>query len=188
GRTGGAQGRTAGAQGRTGGPQGRTGGPPLHELASSIIGRFCNLRCSTVTPESIRKLFQAVRSGQTTPDEAVERLRHLPFEDLGFAKVDHHRALRVGVPEVIFCQGKTPAQVAAIFKKLARHGNNVLATRASREQFAAVKKLVPPVKYHAGSGAIVLRRDKKRYGKGRVTVISAGTSDLPVAEEAAVTA
>jgi len=141
-----------------------------------------------VTPESIRKLFQAVRSGQTTPDEAVERLRHLPFEDLGFAKVDHHRALRVGVPEVIFCQGKTPAQVAAIFKKLARHGNNVLATRASREQFAAVKKLVPPVKYHAGSGAIVLRRDKKRYGKGRVTVISAGTSDLPVAEEAAVTA
>ncbi|HXF12540.1 MAG TPA: hypothetical protein VN517_05270, partial [Terriglobales bacterium] len=87
--------------------------------------------------ESIRKLFEQVRAGKLAPDEAVERLRHLPFEDLGFAKVDHHRALRVGAPEVILAQGKTPAQVASIFKKLALHGKNVLATRASKQQFTA---------------------------------------------------
>ena len=123
-----------------------------------------------------------------SPDEAVARLRHLPFEDLGFAKVDHHRAIRVGMPEVIFCQGKTPAQVAAIFQKLAKHKNNVLATRASREQFAAVKKSARRAAYKEEARAIVLEQDKKTYGKGLITVVSAGTSDIPVAEEAVVTA
>jgi len=92
--------------------------------------------------ESIRDLFNQVRRGKLSPDDAVERLRHLPFEDLGFAKVDHHRTLRTGMPEVIFGQGKTPAQVAGIFKRLAQHGTNVLATRATKEQFTAVKKAV----------------------------------------------
>ena len=137
--------------------------------------------------KSIRKLFDEVRRGTTTPDEAVERLRHLPFEDLGFAKVDHHRALRVGMPEVVFCERKTPAQVAAIFKRLAQHGTNVLATRATKEQFAAVKKSVRAAKYDAAARAIVLMRAREHYGKGLITVISAGTSDLP-AEEAVVTA
>ena len=109
--------------------------------------------------ESIRKLLQQVRSGKVSPDDAVERLRHLPFEDLGFAKVDHHRALRVGMPEVVFSERKTPAQVAAIFKRLAQHGNNVLATRASKEQFSAVKKIVRAAEYEAEARAIVLRRD-----------------------------
>jgi len=122
------------------------------------------------------------------PDEAVERLRHLPFEDLGFAKVDHHRALRVGMPEVVFCERKTPAQVAAIFKRLAQHGTNVLATRATKEQFAAVKRAVRSAKYDPAARAIVLMRGRERYGKGLISVISAGTSDLPVAEEAVVTA
>jgi NCAIR mutase (PurE)-related protein len=138
--------------------------------------------------KSIRKLFDEVRRGNATPDEAVERLRHLPFEDLGFAKVDHHRALRVGMPEVVFGERKTPAQVSAIFKRLAQHGSNVLATRATKEQFAAVRKAVRGAKYKASARAIVLLKDRERYGKGLISVISAGTSDLPVAEEAVVTA
>jgi NCAIR mutase (PurE)-related protein len=138
--------------------------------------------------ESIRKLFEQVRAGKLSPDDAVDQLRHLPFEDLGFAKVDHHRALRVGVPEVILAQGKTPAQVAGIFKQLARHGKNVLATRADKKQFAAVRKTIRGPKFEQSARAIVLRRDNKIYGKGLITVISAGTSDIPVAEEAVVTA
>ena len=138
--------------------------------------------------ESLHKLFRDVRRGKLTPDDAVARLRHLPFEDLGFAKVDHHRALRAGMPEVILGERKTPAQVAAIFSKLAKHGGNVLATRADEKQFAAVKKKVRGVEYRELARAIVLERDKKKYGKGVVTVVSAGTGDIPVAVEAVVTA
>jgi NCAIR mutase (PurE)-related protein len=138
--------------------------------------------------DSIHKLFDQVRRGKLSPDEAVARLRHLPFEDLGFAKVDHHRALRSGMPEVIFGQGKTPVQMASIFSRLARHGGNILATRADEVQLAAVKKKVPRVEYRSLARAIVLQRDKKKYGKGIIAVVSAGTSDIPVAEEAVVTA
>jgi pyridinium-3,5-biscarboxylic acid mononucleotide synthase len=141
-----------------------------------------------VNAESIRKLFQQVRRGEILPDEAVERLRHLPFEDLGFAKVDHHRALRAGMPEVIFGQGKTPAQVAGIFSRLAKHGGNVLATRADAKQFASVKKKNRAAEYRELARAIVLKRDPQIYGKGTVAVVSAGTSDIPVAEEAVTTA
>lgn len=137
---------------------------------------------------SLRKLFEEVRRGKTSPDDAVERLRHLPFEDLGFAKIDHHRALRVGMPEVVFGERKTPAQVAAIFKRLAQHGTNVLATRTTKEQFAAVRKAVRKAQYNPEARTIVLRRNDRLYGKGLITVISAGTSDLPVAEEAVATA
>jgi len=138
--------------------------------------------------ESIKQLFQQVRSGEVSPDDAVARLRHLPFEDIGFAKVDHHRRLRAGMPEVIFGQGKSPAQVAGIFVRLAKHGGNVLATRADEKQFAAVKKKVRGVEYRELARAIVLERDPTKYGKGMVAVVSAGTSDIPVAEEALVTA
>jgi NCAIR mutase (PurE)-related protein len=138
--------------------------------------------------ESIRRLLEQVRKGKLSPDDAVAKLRHLPFEDLGFAKVDHHRHLRVGMPEVIFSPGKTPHQVAEIFKRLAQHAPNVLATRASREQFLAVKKNVRGAKFDPTAGAILLQRDYTVYGKGKITVISAGTSDMPVAEEAAITA
>jgi hypothetical protein len=138
--------------------------------------------------DSIRKLFDQVRRGKLSPDEAVDRLRHLPFEDLGFAKIDHHRALRAGMPEVILGENKTPAQVAQIFSRLARHGGNVLATRASREQYAAVKKKVRKAEYRELARAIILERDRAKYGKGVIAVVSAGTSDIPVAEEAVVTA
>jgi NCAIR mutase (PurE)-related protein len=138
--------------------------------------------------DSIRKLFQQVRQGKLTPDEAVERLRHLPFEDLGFAKLDHHRALRNGMPEVIFGKGKTPEQVAGIFTHLAQHGGNILATRADEDQFQAVKKVIAKAEYRPLARAIVLKRDRKKCGKGLIAVVSAGTSDIPVAEEALVTA
>lgn len=141
-----------------------------------------------MTPDSILKLFQQVRRGKLSPDEAVARLRHLPFEDLGFAKLDHHRSLRAGMPEVIFGQGKTPAQMSQIFARLAQHGGNILATRASQEQFAAVRKKVRKAEYRELARAIVLQRDRKNYGKGTIAIVSAGTSDIPVAEEAVATA
>ena len=141
-----------------------------------------------MNPDQLRQLFDEVRAGKVTPDDAVQRLRHLPFEDLDFAKVDHHRALRVGMPEVIFGQGKSPDQVAEIFARLAIHGHNVLATRANEEQFAAVQKLVPAVQFRKLARAIFLNADPKEYGKGRIAVVSAGTSDIFVAEEAVITA
>jgi NCAIR mutase (PurE)-related protein len=146
------------------------------------------LLSTPLNSESIRKLFGEVRAGKVSPDEAVQRLQHLPFEDLGFAKVDHHRALRAGMPEVIFGQGKTPMQMAQIFSRLAQHEGNILATRASQQQFAAVKKKVRRARYYELARAIVLQRDEKKYGKGIIAVVSAGTSDIPVAEEAVVTA
>ncbi len=138
--------------------------------------------------ESIRTLFEQVREGKLAPDDAVDRLRHLPFEDLGFAKVDHHRRLRAGMPEVIFGERKTEAQVGEIFARLAKHGGNVLATRADKRQFAAVKKKVRKAEYRELARAIVLKKDPRIYGKGTIAVVSAGTSDISVAEEAVVTA
>jgi NCAIR mutase (PurE)-related protein len=141
-----------------------------------------------VNADSIRKLFEQVRTGKLSPDDAVNRLRHLPFEDLGFAKVDHHRALRTGMPEVVFGERKSPLQVGQIFARLAKQGGNVLATRAGVEQFKAVKKKVGKAEYRELARAIVLQKDKTKYGKGIIAVVSAGTSDIPVAEEAVVTA
>src|SRR5271170_3346182 len=102
---------------------------------------------AAMNSEALRKLLEQVQKKRLSPDEAVERLRHLPFEDLGFAKIDHHRALRQGMPEVIFAQGKTPRQVAEIFTRLAAHGGNVLATRATEEQYRAVAADVQKVQY-----------------------------------------
>jgi pyridinium-3,5-biscarboxylic acid mononucleotide synthase len=138
--------------------------------------------------ETLKKLFAQVSRGTLSPDDAVERLRHLPFEDLGFAKLDHHRALRQGMPEVIFAQGKTPLQVAQIFQRLAAHGGNVLATRATEDQYTAVAAATPRAEFRPLARAIVLKRDRKKQGKGVIVVVSAGTSDIPVAEEAVVTA
>jgi pyridinium-3,5-biscarboxylic acid mononucleotide synthase len=141
-----------------------------------------------MNPDALRKLFEQVKKGKLSPDDAVQRLRHLPFEDLGFAKVDHHRPLRAGMPEVIFGQGKTPKQVTEIFTRLARHGKNVLVTRATEAQFVAVKKKIRAAEFHELARAITLQRDRAKQGKGTIAVVSAGTSDIPVAEEAVVTA
>src|SRR5450755_4184234 len=107
-----------------------------------------------MNPQTIKKLFEQVKRGKLSSDEAVEKLRHLPFEDLGFANVDHHRALRVGMPEVIFGPGKTPQQFAEIFSRLAQHGHNVLGTRVSPEQFRAVKRKVRKAAFHELARAI----------------------------------
>jgi hypothetical protein len=139
-------------------------------------------------PAAIELLLNEVREGKTDVRAALEKLRHLPFEDLGFAKLDHHRALRTGMPEVIFASGKTSLQVATIFERMARAGGNVLATRASREAFEAVKTVEPRAVYQETARAITLKQAEAVAGKGTVAVVCAGTSDLPVAEEAAITA
>lgn len=136
----------------------------------------------------MKALLEAVRSGTMDIDTAMERIRHLPFEDLGFAKVDHHRALRHGMPEVIFAKGKTPEQVAGIAGRLLKQAPNILITRADAATAARVREVAPDVEYFPLSGALRVWCDKTIHGKGRIAVISAGTSDIPVAEEAQVTA
>jgi pyridinium-3,5-biscarboxylic acid mononucleotide synthase len=136
----------------------------------------------------IETLLNEVREGRTGVDEALERLRNLPFEDMGFAKLDHHRPLRTGMPEAIFAERKTPAQVAAIFARMAQAGGNVLASRAARETYEAVLEVEPRAVYHETARTITLMQTEPVSGKGTVVVVCAGTSDLFVAEEAAVTA
>src|SRR5437870_3789602 len=138
--------------------------------------------------QALHKLFEQVRRGKVSADEAVVRLRHLPFEDLGFAKVDHHRALRQGMPEVIFAKGKTPEQVVAIAERLLEYAPNVLITRADRECAGLVTERLPCAEYFSLSGVIRFWRDRTPRGKGRVAVVCAGTSDIPVAQEAQLTA
>ena len=138
--------------------------------------------------EQLRQLLEQVREGAVDVDAALSRVRHLPFEDLGFAKVDHHRALRHGMPEVIFAQGKTSEQVVAIAESLLENAPNVLITRACPETAAAVKEKLPCAEYFPLSRAIRVWGDRKVRGKGRIAVVCAGTSDMPVAEEAQVTA
>jgi len=138
--------------------------------------------------EQLRSLFEQVRDGAVDIDAAMVRMRHMPFEDLGFAKVDHHRALRHGIPEVIFAKGKTPGQVVAIAGKLLENARNVLITRADRECAAAVEAALPSGEYAPLSGTIRFWGDHTLHGKGKVVVVCAGTSDMPVAEEAQITA
>lgn len=136
----------------------------------------------------LEALLSEVRDGRTEVAQALERLRSFPFEDLGFAKLDHHRPLRTGMPEVIFASGKTPDQVAKIFAHMAAAGGNVLATRVAREAKEAVLATQPRAVFHETARAITLEQAPAPPGKGTVAVVCAGTSDLPVAEEAAVTA
>ena len=137
--------------------------------------------------DQLRSLFEQVRDGAVDIEAAMNRMRHMPFEDLGFAKVDHHRALRHGMPEVILAKGKTPSQVAAIAEALLRNAQNVLITRADAECARVVSEL-PGAEYFPLSGVIRFWRDKKVHGKGKISVVCAGTSDIPVAEEAQLTA
>jgi pyridinium-3,5-biscarboxylic acid mononucleotide synthase len=138
--------------------------------------------------EQLRGLLEAVRSGAVDIDSAVDRMRHLPFEDLGYAKLDHHRALRHGLTEVIFGKGKTPQQVAGIATRLLDKSANLLITRANESIAAGLKAQYPEAEFFPLSGAIRIWRDRTMRGKGKLAVICAGTSDIPVAEEAQVTA
>jgi pyridinium-3,5-biscarboxylic acid mononucleotide synthase len=139
----------------------------------------------------IRALLQAVRGGKLDVNEATAKLKHLPFEDIDFAKVDHHRALRQGYAEVVFGKGKTPTQVAEIVRAMVRHKDsrqNILVTRADSKKYAAVKRVSGSAKFYVDSGVITIERSKEITGKGTILIVSAGTSDIPVAEEGLLTA
>ena len=138
----------------------------------------------------LKELLEQVKNGELDIDEAIEKLRHLPFEDLGFACIDHHRQIRRGFPEVIFCPGKTTEQIIKIFETLAEKGNNVLATRAEPNVFEALAKTdkFPKARYEKLARAIVLEQKELIASKTVLPIVTAGTADLPVASEAKVTA
>jgi NCAIR mutase (PurE)-related protein len=138
--------------------------------------------------DTIFQLLNAIREGSVTPEEGMKRLSDFPYEDLGFAKIDHHRALRTGIPEVIYGAGKTDEQIVEIFERMAGKGGNVLATRVTASAASAVGGRLPGVAYHAVARMIVLTRQEAPRLPGTLAVLCAGTSDLPVAEEAAITA
>jgi hypothetical protein len=141
-----------------------------------------------MNPDKIRELLESVASGTTSPEEASERLRFLPFEDIGFAKIDHHRHLRRGFPEVIFGLGKTPSQIGAIATRLIEQGQNVLVTKTTEEAFQEVSQHHPKAIWKDDARAIVVEIQPISPKTGLVLVVSAGTSDIPIAEEAALTA
>ena len=138
--------------------------------------------------QKLLEILEAVRNGKLAPQEAVERLKHLPFEDLGFAKIDHHRTLRQGMPETVYAPGKTAEQIAQIVRQMLKRSPNVLVTRASRVVATRVKRLAKDAQFHPLSGCIAIQRDRAEHGKGKILVVSAGSSDIPAAEEAVVTA
>ncbi len=138
--------------------------------------------------DQLRTLLEQVRAGAMDVDAALSRVRHMPFEDLGFAKLDHHRELRHGMPEVVLAKGKTPEQVLTIARRLLAVSQNVLITRADATTAACVREGLPEAEYFPLSGAIRFWREKTLRGKGKIAVVCAGTSDIFVAEEAQVTA
>ncbi len=142
--------------------------------------------------ERIRKLLKAVKEGSIGIDEALQRLRDFPFEEIGFATIDHHRAIRRGFPEVVLCQGKSPDQVVAIGRRIVEKGNILLATRVNQGTAEKLKGEFPEAEHNPVARTFVVypegKKDRVERGRGTVLVVSAGTSDIPVAEEAAVTA
>jgi len=137
----------------------------------------------------IKKIMDDVKNNKLRVGDAIKKLKFLPFEDLAYAKIDHHRALRKGFPEVVFCQSKTTNQVVEIVKRLSRDNSTVLATRATKEMSEAVKNQVKNSQYNEKSKTITINKaQKNKLKKGKILVISAGTSDISVAEEAAVAA
>ena len=142
-----------------------------------------------MTPYNLRELLQAVKDGATTLDEALAHLSELPFQDLGCAQVDHHRELRLGVPEMIFGEGKSAGQIARIMTAMALKGSNILVTRLSSDKAGELLPLFPGATYHEDARCLVLeQKPPERRGRGTILVVSAGTSDIPVAAEALLTA
>ena len=140
-----------------------------------------------MTEEKIKEILQNYKAGATSIDNVLESLRTLPFEDLAFAKIDHHRSLRQGYPEVVFGAGKTEEEVEEIIKSMLTKGHNILVTRSNAGTFELVRKLDKSARFYPRSGSISIIKDDLVRGKGTVLVVSAGTSDIPVAEEAVVT-
>jgi NCAIR mutase (PurE)-related proteins len=142
----------------------------------------------TMTESSLHALLSDVKNGDIEITHAIEQLKHLPFEDLGYAKIDHHREIRTGYPEVIFCPGKTIPQIRGIIESILVKKNNILASRASEEIYEAVKDLAPNIEYYPEARSIFIQQVEIRKSRAKVLVVSGGTSDIPVAEEAVVTA
>jgi len=138
--------------------------------------------------ETLRSLLEKVAAGRLKPETALGRLRHMPFEDVGFARVDHHRAIRTGAAEVIYCPGKTVKQIVAIAATLVQAGSDMLATRAERGVFTALKRRWAHAKYHEQARMATILKPERPKPAGNVLVVCAGTADIPVAEEARVTA
>ena len=136
----------------------------------------------------LEELLQSVASGKLTPDKAYESLKTLPFEDLGFVNLDQHRTIRTGYPEAVFCQGKTSEQIAIIIEKLVETNDNVIGSRATKENYEAVLEVVADAVYYEEARMIVVNRNPKPKSEKIIAVVTAGTADIPVAEEAAVTA
>lgn len=150
--------------------------------------RYMKKKLIGMNTEEVRHLLAALKNGKIQIDEALDKFKSLPYEDLGFALIDHHRALRKGFPEVIFCQGKTVEQIARIFEKLCDEERCILATRATKKAYEAVRAMYPDAEYNEVARTIIVRRGSDESRRGKVLVMSAGTADLPVAEEAAITA
>jgi pyridinium-3,5-biscarboxylic acid mononucleotide synthase len=141
-----------------------------------------------MTTTQIRTLLEEVKKGKRSVDTALEKLRHLPFEDMGFARIDHHRAIRQGFPEVVFGRGKTQQQIVAIVKRMLAQQHNILVTRTNEQVFLQIRQIAKKAKFNSLSGTISLQKDFTLYGKGTILIVCAGTADIPVAEEAQVTA
>lgn len=136
----------------------------------------------------LKQLLDSVKNGEVQTEDAVKQLKRLPYEDMGYVKIDHHRKLRTGKGEVIYCAGKTPEQSASIFEKLMEYNGRALGTRADAATFEAVKERVPEAKYYESARIIAAIRGEEQTAIGKIVVATGGTSDLPVAEEAAITA
>ncbi|WP_416173385.1 nickel pincer cofactor biosynthesis protein LarB [Acetobacterium sp. K1/6] len=135
-----------------------------------------------------RQLFQQIKSGEVEIEQALNQVKKLQFDDLGFAKVDHHRQIRNGYPEVIFSQGKTVEQIKAIVLKLAEKNNNIMATRATREVYEGICEVTDDAEYFEAARIVVVKKRNILVTEKTIAVVTAGTSDIPVAEEAAITA
>ncbi|WP_427339983.1 nickel pincer cofactor biosynthesis protein LarB [Caloranaerobacter sp. DY30410] len=138
--------------------------------------------------QDMRKLLEGVKNGDIEIEDALERLKDLPYKDLGFAKIDNHREIRVGYPEVIYCEGKTVEQVKSIVEFMLTKNKNIIATRASEEMYKAVKEICEDANYNKLGRIITIRRTEEKYTDSYIAIVAAGTSDLPVVEEAAETA
>lgn len=136
----------------------------------------------------IKTLLLAVKSGELEIDIALERLKELPFSDLGYARVDHHRSLRKGFPEVVYCEGKELKQIEGIIQELIKSGENILLTRAGEDIYHVLREMGLPVKYYREARLVIVQQQEVIKSKGIILVVTAGTADIPVAEEAALTA
>ncbi|MBW6500241.1 MAG: nickel pincer cofactor biosynthesis protein LarB [Bacteroidales bacterium] len=141
-----------------------------------------------MTIKELERILEDVKSGEKSIADALEVLKNFPYTDLGFARIDHHREIRTGYPEIVYCAGKSVDQVAEIFRVMAQREKNIIGTRANETMFEAVRRVEPSVVYHRDAGILSIQKSKPETPATRIAVITAGTSDIPVAEEAAITA